>query len=124
MKKDRISLLLLAFFSISTSVVLFQCKKNSNSTYSNSSSTGNPGSNEVWIQNMAFNPSSITVPVNTTVKWTNKDGTAHTVTSTTGAFDSGSISGGSTYSHQFTATGTYPYKCTIHSSMNGTVVVQ
>lgn len=116
--------MLLAFFSIATTVVLFDCKKNSSSTYSTSSTSGNPGSNEVWIQNMAFNPTSITVPVNTTIKWTNKDNTAHTVTSTTGAFDSGTVGSGSTYSHQFTATGTYPYKCTIHSNMNGTVVVQ
>jgi plastocyanin len=124
MKQDRISLLLLAFFSIATSVVLFDCKKSSNTTSSGTTTSGTPGSNEVWIQNMAFNPSSITVSVNTTVKWTNKDNTAHTVTSTTGAFDSGSVGSGGTYSHQFTTTGTYSYKCTIHSNMNGTVVVQ
>ena len=45
------------------------------------SSTSTPGPNEVWMQNMAYNPLSITVSVNTTVKWTNMDSYAHTVTS-------------------------------------------
>ena len=31
-----------------------------------------PGPNEVFIENMAFNPVNITVPVDTTVTWTNK----------------------------------------------------
>lgn len=83
-----------------------------------------PGANEVWMQNLAFNPSSITVAVNTTVKWTNKDETEHNVTGAGGSFNSGAIGSGGTYSHQFTATGTYPYSCTIHSGMNGTVTVQ
>jgi plastocyanin len=82
-----------------------------------------PGANEVFIQGMAFNPSSITVSVNTTITWTNKDGVAHTVTSTTGLFDSGGINPNGTYSRQFTTTGSFPYRCTIHPSMTGTVVV-
>jgi plastocyanin len=82
-----------------------------------------PGPNEVFIQGMAFTPSSITITANTTITWTNKDGVAHTVTSTTGLFDSGSINTNGTYSRQFTTTGTFPYKCTIHPSMTGTVTV-
>ena len=98
------------------------CKKSSNTTTPSSSS--GPGTNEVWMQNTAFTPSSITVSVNTTIKWTNKDGMIHTVTSTTGLFDSGNISSGGVYSRQFTTTGTFPYKCAIHSGMTGTVIVQ
>jgi len=98
------------------------CKKSSNTTTTSTSS--GPGTNEVWMQNTAFTPRSITVPVNTTIKWTNKDGMIHTVTSSTGLFDSGNISSGGVYSRQFTATGTYPYVCTIHAGMTGTVTVQ
>ena len=104
------------------------CKKSSsdNATPSNSTNTGSPGptTNEVWIQNTAYSPASITVSVNTTVKWTNKDPFSHTVTSNTGAFDSGNIISGGVYSHQFTTMGTYSYHCNIHSGMSGTVVVQ
>lgn len=94
------------------------CKKSS------ATNSSNPGTNEVFMQNNAFTPASITVTVNTTVKWVNKDGFAHTVTSNTNLFDSGTINGGGTYSRQFTVAGTYPYKCTIHSTMSGTVIVQ
>jgi plastocyanin len=96
------------------------CKKETK----NNTTSGSPGTNEVWMQNTAFTPSSITVTVNTTLTWTNKDGMAHTVTSTTGLFDSGNINAGGTYSHQFTTAGTFPYRCTIHSGMTGTVIVQ
>ncbi len=57
------------------------------------------------------------------VSWINKDTTAHTVTSTTGLFDSGTSGVGSTWSHTFTTAGTYPYYCTIHPMMTGTIVV-
>ena len=85
--------------------------------------TKGPGMNEVFIQNMAFNPATITVQANTTIKWTNKDGVAHTVTSDSGLFDSGSISNGGTYSHTFTTPGTYFYHCTPHPSMTASVTV-
>ncbi len=80
--------------------------------------------NEVFIQGFAFSPQTLTVPVNTTVKWTNKDGTTHTVTSNSGAFDSGSLTDGSSYSFQFNTAGTYPYHCSIHPSMTASIIVQ
>lgn len=82
-----------------------------------------PGPGEVYIKDLAFNPSTIFVSANTTVTWTNKDGVSHTVTSNSGVFDSGTILQGKTYSFQFTNPGSYPYHCTIHPSMTGTVVV-
>ena len=83
-----------------------------------------PGLNEVFIQNMAFEPGTITVAANTTITWTNKDGVAHTVTSNTGLFDSGTINANGTYSHMFSTVGTFPYKCTIHPTMTASVVVK
>jgi len=112
---------LLAFIAIAVILTSFGCKKKQ-TTSTNTSAT--PGANEVWLQNTAFNPASITVSVNTTIKWTNKDGFAHTVTSNSSLFDSGTINSGGTYSHQFTSAGTYAYHCTFHASMTGTVIVQ
>jgi plastocyanin len=86
--------------------------------------SGGPPANEVWIQGSSFIPSTVTVAVNTTVKWTNKDGTTHTVTSDSPLFDSGNIGNSGTYSFQFTATGSYNYHCNIHSTMTGKVIVQ
>jgi plastocyanin len=101
------------------SLIFVSCKK---STDTNGTGSG-PGTNEVWIQNMAFNPLSITVKAGTTITWTNKDAVSHTVTSNDSFFDSGAIPGNGTYTHQFTGTGTLPYHCTIHPAMSGTVVV-
>jgi plastocyanin len=99
-------------------------KKDSDDNAPASPSTSGPGANEVWMQNNAFTPSSITVSAGTTIKWTNKDNMAHTVTSDNGLFDSGNIAAGGTYTRQFTTAGSYPYRCTLHSGMIGTVVVQ
>lgn len=81
------------------------------------------GANEVWIQNTAFNPSTITVSINTTIKWTNKDGFPHTVTSDSGWFDSGAINSNATFSRQFTSSGTFAYHCSIHPGMLAKVIV-
>lgn len=90
------------------------------------SSTTNPtpGANEVLIQSFAFTPATMTVAVNTTITWTNKDAVAHTVTSDIGTFDSGTVNANATYSHQFTVAGTYNYHCTIHPTMLAKVIVQ
>ena len=86
--------------------------------------TETPTGNSVWMQNTAFNPNSLTVPVNATVTWTNKDGMTHNVTSDSGWFASGNINQGGTYSHQFISAGTYSYRCTIHAGMTGRIIVQ
>ncbi len=111
-----------AFVVIAIALTISGCKKQDYNAPM-STSSGSPGANEVWIQNMAFNPSSITVAVNTTITWTNKDAVAHTVTSNTGLFESGNLNSGATYSHKFTAAGSYSYKCSIHPSMTATVTV-
>ena len=80
--------------------------------------------NEVIIQGMAFSPQTITVAVNTTVKWTNNDAISHTVTSDTGLFNSGTLAPAGTFSFQFTAAGTFTYHCSIHTDMTATVIVQ
>lgn len=80
--------------------------------------------NAVSIEGMAFNPPSLTVPVNTTVTWTNNDGITHTVTSDTGVFSSGNIGGGGTFSFTFTTAGTFPYHCSIHTEMVAIIIVQ
>jgi plastocyanin len=96
----------------------------SNNCSKSSDSGGTPGTNEVFIQNRAFDPVTITVPANTTVTWTNKDQAAHTVTSTSAeVFDSGSMGTNDTFPHLFETPGTFTYKCSFHANMTGTVIV-
>ena len=87
------------------------------------STTTTPPANAVDIT-MEFTPSSLTVSVGDTVTWTNKDTMAHTATADNGTFDSGNLSPGETFSFTFDTAGTYTYKCNIHSSMTGTIIVE
>jgi plastocyanin len=73
---------------------------------------------------MAFTPANITVSVGTKITWNNNDNITHTVTADDNSFDSGNISGGSSYSRTFSVAGTYSYHCTIHPNMTGKVMVQ
>jgi plastocyanin len=107
------------------------CSKNSTSSSygNNAGNNSGPGANEVWMQNIAFNPQSRTVAVGTTVTWTNKDSAPHTATSGTpgnpnGTFRSTQLTQGQTFSHTFSAAGTFPYYCEVHGAMmTGTIVV-
>ena len=68
-------------------------------------------------------PANFTAKVGQTVTWVNQDSNPHTVTSSTGAFDSGAIAAGASYSYTFTQAGVYQYSCTYHSWMKGTIIV-
>ncbi len=80
-----------------------------------------PATARVSIANFAFSGSSI-IKQNGTVTWKNNDSVVHTVTGS--GFDSGTIQPGGSYSHTFTATGTYDYYCAFHPSMIGSVTVK
>jgi plastocyanin len=69
-------------------------------------------------------PASLTIVKAAKVTWMNDDSTTHTVTSDTGAFESGNLSPGNSFTHQFNDAGTFPYHCSIHTFMKGTVTVQ
>lgn len=78
----------------------------------------------VTIDNFAFSPKAVTVKVGTTVTWSNRDEEPHTVTAEDGSFKSGTLAGNSnTFSHTFSAPGTFTYHCSIHPYMTGTVEV-
>ena len=78
----------------------------------------------VRMKDFAFSPSTIKVPVGATVRWKNDDSVAHTVTSSSKSFDSGNLESGHSFTFTFTKSGSYPYVCTYHPDMTGTVVVQ
>ena len=77
----------------------------------------------VTIKNFAFSPSGSSVHVGDTITWTNQDIAPHTATAKDGSFDTGTINKNKSGSHTFTKAGTFPYICSIHPSMKGTVTV-
>lgn len=95
------------------------------STSTTMSSTGVPGA-QIVISNFAYSPMNLTVSPGQQVTVVNHDSTAHTLTAATGsAFNTGTIGPGKTGT--FTAPtkpGSYPYICSIHQFMHGTVTVR
>jgi len=82
-----------------------------------------PKTHQVAIQALAYVPESLTVRPGDVVVWTNKDPFPHTVTAA-GAFDSGPIAAGKSWRFTAKKAGTYPYLCTLHTTMKGTLRVE
>ena len=78
---------------------------------------------QVLIEGFAFDPGTITVSAGTSVTWTNRDPTEHTVTATDGSFTSEPLPSGQGYRVTFDQSGTFAYTCAIHPTMTGTVEV-
>ena len=81
---------------------------------------------QVTIQNFAFAPATLTIPVGTTVVWTNQDTAPHTATSSAGSaftFDTGNLTTGKSGKVTFNTAGTFQYFCTVHPRMVATIVV-
>ena len=66
----------------------------------------------------------MTVAVGSTVTWTNRDDIPHTIVSTEKIFKSKVLDTDEKFSFTFTKAGTYPYFCSIHPKMTGSVVVR
>jgi plastocyanin len=106
-------------------ILLFGCTKASTSPYGATSAPPAASQpNTVTMSNVAFGPASITVSVGTTITWQNNDGINHTSTSDTGVWDTGTIPPGGNKTTIFNTAGTFPYHCTVHPMMTGTVIVK
>lgn len=112
--------------TIAVMLAIAACSGTSTPVPTAAPSVGPPAStgSAVSIVNFSFQPATITIPVGTTVVWTNNDSTGHTVTADDGSFDSKTIANGLTFSQTFATAGTFAYHCSIHSSMKATVTVQ
>ncbi|MBB4945269.1 plastocyanin [Kitasatospora gansuensis] len=80
---------------------------------------------QVTIKEFTFGPDKFTVSPGAKVTVVNEDSTAHTLTATgKGGFDSGTIGGGKTATFTApTAPGSYPFICSLHQFMKGTLTV-
>ncbi|MEV4443758.1 cupredoxin family copper-binding protein [Streptomyces sp. NPDC049577] len=77
----------------------------------------------VSISDFSFQPQDLSVKPGDTVVWTNADNVKHTTTSDSGAWDSGLLAKGQSFSETFTTAGTYTYHCTPHPFMTGSIEV-
>ena len=77
----------------------------------------------VQIKRSSFLPSTVTIKTGDTVRWVNSDTHNHQVVSNNGSFVSPILGPGKTYSHRFTAAGTYHYHDGLNAAVKGTVRV-
>jgi plastocyanin len=78
---------------------------------------------KVTIKNFAFHPPTLRVAKGSRVVFANASGVTHTATRD-GGFDSGLIKPGKSFAVSFKRKGTFPYRCLIHPSMHGRVIVE
>lgn len=87
-----------------------------------------PKTHTVNIDGTAFVPPNMTVATGDSVVWVNKDPYPHTATSAAavkaGGFDSKSIAGDKSFKFTAKKKGDFPYICSIHPSMKGTITVK
>jgi plastocyanin len=90
-----------------------------------------PAVHTILIDGMRFIPQTVEVKAGDTVVWRNKDPFPHTATavaaatqSKIGGPSSPAIGAGASWGFKATKAGTYPYLCTLHSTMTATLVVK
>lgn len=85
---------------------------------------GAAGEHAVTINDAGYNPAEMVVAPGQHVMFTNMGVNPHTVTSDTGAFDSGTLNKNNTFDLAApAASGVYAYHCQFHAFMHGTVTV-
>ena len=98
----------------------------SSGTVSNCPADAPSAAPDVLIAVFSYCQPSVTVPVGTEVRWTNRDAAPHSATSTSPdvPFDTGPLAQGQSAAIRFDRPGTYEYLCSIHPAMRGTVTVR
>jgi plastocyanin len=114
--------MLLAGSVVIAAMLLFEDINNTHATYAQTKQEASTA--EVKIDNFSFGPAVTKISAGTTVTWINRDDIPHTVASTDKAFKSKVMDTDEKFSYTFSKAGTYPYFCSIHPKMTGTVEVQ
>jgi len=77
----------------------------------------------IQIKRLSFAPTTARIKTGDTVRWVNSDTQNHQVVSNNGSFVSPILGPGKTYSHRFTAAGTYHYHDGLNAAVKGIVRV-
>jgi plastocyanin len=85
--------------------------------------SGTPAKHTVTMDITGYSPATLTVKKGDTVTWVNKDVMPHTATAARG-FDSRSVAPNAKWTYRATQAGEFPYICTLHPNMKGTLKVE
>lgn len=77
----------------------------------------------ISIASMAFAPHTVIVATGATITWRNDDGVPHAVHSLEGWFESGELAPGASFEWQANQPGTFRYRCALHPTMEGVIIV-
>jgi plastocyanin len=78
----------------------------------------------IIMEGVVFVPATLTIKQGDTVIWINKDPFPHTATAQDKSFDSSEIATDKSWSHTGEKVGKFPYVCTLHPTMKGTLIVE
>ncbi len=105
---------------VAIALVAAACSSTTSVANSCGSSGANANVNTTSSNN--FSPASTTITHGQKVCWQNSSAVTHTVTDDGGAFNT-TLPVGNIFVHVYPTAGTFPYHCTIHAGMTGTIVV-
>lgn len=75
------------------------------------------------IENFAYSPGNLQVPVGARVTWINRDEAPHSATDVDGSWDTGLLTKGERATLSFDAAGVFDYYCSVHPDMKARLVV-
>lgn len=82
------------------------------------------GSPVVKMIDTTYEPETLTVKVGDTVTWVNEDSAGHNAVAEDDSWGTDLFGEGGSGSVTFDTPGTYPYVCTAHAGMTGTIIVE
>ena len=85
--------------------------------------TRHAGAVAVSIKNFEFDPATITAKVGQIVAFSNTGAAPHNATLDAGGCATATLQPSQADGLVFTAAGTYPFHCTVHTQMKGTITV-
>jgi Copper binding proteins, plastocyanin/azurin family len=78
----------------------------------------------VLMRDIEFQPRNFTIDPGDTVRWENEDSEPHNAIGENQSFETPVIDQGESSEHTFQESGKFPYFCSIHSGMDGTITVR
>lgn len=76
------------------------------------------------MEDFAYSPGNLLVPVGARLTWINHDSAPHSATDANGTWDTGVLAKGMSATLTFDMAGTFDYYCSVHPSMKARIVVQ
>jgi plastocyanin len=108
----------LLFLSAVSALAALACQNNHDLT------SVRPGTVFVDARDSFFRPDTVTIAVGLPVRWTNQGTVYHTIVSDSARWSSDSLAPTWWFEVRFDSAGTFPYHCSRHPGMTGTVIAR